>query len=46
MANATKNAEKFNVADRCKFMEMDGENMTFEDDTFDLSVEYGALHHV
>ena len=25
---------------------MDGENMTFQDNTFDLGVEYGALHHV
>ena len=38
--------KKFNVDDRCKFLEMDGEKMTFEDNEFDLSVEYGALHHV
>jgi len=44
--NANKNAKKFNVDDRCKFLEMDGEKMTFEDNEFDLSVEYGALHHV
>ena len=34
------------VADHCKFIAMDGENMDFEDNTFDLAVEYGALHHV
>jgi len=46
VANSNKNAEKFKVSDHCKFVEMDGENMTFEDNTFDLGVEYGALHHV
>jgi ubiquinone/menaquinone biosynthesis C-methylase UbiE len=46
VANANKNAEKFGVADRCRFVTMDGENMTFADNTFDLGVEYGALHHV
>lgn len=46
VANANKNAEKFGVADRCRFVAMDGENMTFADNTFDLGVEYGALHHV
>lgn len=46
VVNSNDNAEKFGVADHCKFVEMDGENMTFEDNTFDLGVEYGALHHV
>jgi len=46
IANATKNAEKLNVADHCRFVVMDGENMTFEGNTFDLAIEYGALHHV
>lgn len=46
VANANKNAERFGVADRCRFVTMDGENMTFPDNTFDLGVEYGALHHV
>jgi SAM-dependent methyltransferase len=46
VVNANKNAEKFGVADRCRFVTMDGENMTFSDNTFDLGVEYGALHHV
>ena len=46
VANANGNAAKLNVAERCKFLVMDGENMTFEDNYFDLGVEYGALHHV
>lgn len=44
--NSNANAVKLDVSDHCKFLEMDGENMTFEDNTFDLGVEYGALHHV
>lgn len=44
--NANKNAKKFKVDGNCKFFEMDGENMTFKTNTFDLGVEYGALHHV
>ena len=46
IVNANKNAEHLGVADRCKFFAMDGENMTFENDSFDIAVEYGALHHV
>ena len=46
IANANKNAEKLGVADHCRFLEMDGENLSFEKDTFDIAVEYGALHHV
>lgn len=44
--NATNNAKKFDVSESCEFIEMDGEEMTFEDNTFDFAVEYGALHHV
>jgi len=44
--NATNNAEKFDVSQTCKFLEMDGEEMSFEDNSFDVGVEYGALHHV
>ena len=44
--NANKNAVELGVADHCKFMVMDGEKMTFADNTFDYGVEYGALHHV
>lgn len=46
VTNANLNAEKLGVADHCKFVVMDGENLTFPDNTFDLGVEYGALHHV
>lgn len=46
VANSNKNAEEAGVADHCRFEVMDGENMTFADNTFDLGVEYGALHHV
>ena len=44
--NAKQNAERLGVGERCDFFVMDGENMTFEDNTFDYGVEYGALHHV
>lgn len=44
--NARKNADAAGVSSHCKFEVMDGESMTFEDNTFDLCVEYGALHHV
>jgi ubiquinone/menaquinone biosynthesis C-methylase UbiE len=46
VANANLNARQAEVDDRCRFEVMDGENMTFEDNTFDLAVEYGVLHHV
>ena len=46
VTNANLNAEKLGVADHCKFVVMDGENMSFPDNAFDLGVEYGALHHV
>ncbi len=44
--NANLNAKLAGVFDRCRFQVMDGENMTFPDNTFELAVEYGALHHV
>ena len=46
VANANLNAKRAGVGDHCKFEVMDGENMTFSDNSFDLAVEYGALHHV
>ena len=46
VANANLNAKQAGLADRCKFKVMDGENMAFPDNTFDVGVEYGALHHV
>ncbi len=44
--NANLNARELGVTDHCHFEVMDGENMTFGDNIFDLGVEYGALHHV
>lgn len=44
--NANLNAVAAGVADHCKFLVMDGENMDFPDSSFDFAVEYGALHHV
>ena len=44
--NANLNAKQAGVDDHCRFEVMDGENMAFPDSTFDLAVEYGALHHV
>lgn len=46
VANANLNATQAGVEEHCRFEVMDGENMTFSDNTFDLAVEYGALHHV
>ena len=46
VANANLNAKKAGVNDHCFFETMDGENMTFNDNLFDLAVEYGVLHHV
>lgn len=44
--NATKNAKRLEVDHLCEFVVMDGENMSFEENTFDFGIEYGALHHV
>ena len=44
--NANDNAKQFGLENKCEYKVMDGENMTFPDNTFDLCVEYGALHHV
>ena len=44
--NANLNAKHMGVASNCQFVVMDGENMLFEDNSFDLAVEYGVLHHV
>ncbi len=44
--NANLNAKQAGVDDHCRFEVMDGENMAFPDNAFDLAVEYGALHHV
>ena len=44
--NATENAKKFKVSNKCKFIEMDGETISYKDNHFDYAIEYGALHHV
>jgi len=44
--NANLNAKQSGVSGHCRFEVMDGEMMSFEDNAFDLAVEYGALHHV
>jgi ubiquinone/menaquinone biosynthesis C-methylase UbiE len=44
--NARANAAYEGVADKCKFEVMDAEALAFSDNTFDLVVEYGALHHL
>lgn len=46
VANANLNAKQAGVDDHCRFEVMDGENMVFADNTFDLAVEYGVLHHM
>jgi len=44
--NARANAIREGVEQNCRFEVMDGEATTFPDDTFDVIVEYGALHHL
>jgi ubiquinone/menaquinone biosynthesis C-methylase UbiE len=44
--NANFNARQLHVADHCRFEVMDGESMAFPNNSFDVCVEYGALHHV
>ncbi len=42
---ASKNAEKYNLADRVKFKAEDAKKMTFEDSLFDFVVSTASLHH-
>lgn len=44
--NARKLAEHAGVGNVCEFKVMDAENTEFQDDTFDIIHEYGALHHL
>lgn len=44
--NAKENSKLKGVESNCNFQLMDGENMNFKDSTFDIGIEYGALHHV
>ena len=44
--NSKKIAQKMGVGGQCRHEVMDGEKMLFDDNFFDVAVEYGALHHV
>lgn len=44
--NAEENARRAGVADLCRHEVMDGEDLKFSDNSFDVIVVYGALHHV
>jgi ubiquinone/menaquinone biosynthesis C-methylase UbiE len=44
--NARRLAARNGVAARCQFEVMDAERTTFDDNTFDVVHEYGALHHL
>ncbi len=44
--NAIKLAENSGVQKQCEFKVMDAENMEFDENTFDIIHEYGALHHL
>jgi ubiquinone/menaquinone biosynthesis C-methylase UbiE len=44
--NCKKNASSLGVNHITEFSVMDGENMTFPNNYFDIGIEYGALHHV
>lgn len=44
--NCRRNAAEAGVADRTEYHMMDAEALTFEDNSFDLVVVYGVLHHL
>jgi len=44
--NAEENARRAGVGPLCTHEVMDGEDLKFPDNTFDVIVVYGALHHV
>lgn len=44
--NARMNSEREGVGSLCTFEAMDGEDLKFAENTFDVIVVYGALHHV
>lgn len=43
---ARKEAKAAGLQGRCKFLAMDAENMTFEDNSFDIVYCSGVLHHI
>ena len=44
--NCRESAEAAGVSDRVEFKTMDAEALDFPDDSFDLIMEYGVLHHL
>ncbi|MBI2067962.1 MAG: class I SAM-dependent methyltransferase [Deltaproteobacteria bacterium] len=46
VVNSQKAVGAEGLQNRCRFSVMDGEKMTFEDDSFDLIYERGVLHHL
>jgi SAM-dependent methyltransferase len=44
--NCRRAAAAAGVSSVCEFMTMDAEALQFEDNSFDLIVEYGVLHHL
>ncbi len=46
IANCKQKALEAGVGDRTEFLMMDAESLQFEDNSFDLVVEYGVLHHL
>jgi len=46
ISNADSLAKKEGIENICDYKQMDAENLTYSDNTFDLIHEYGALHHV
>jgi SAM-dependent methyltransferase len=46
IANAEKEIGVTDLKDRCRFFVMDAENMTFEENRFDIVYSAGVLHHI
>lgn len=46
IAHCRKKAVEEGVNDRTEFFVMDAETLQFEDNSFDLIIEYGVLHHL
>jgi len=44
--NANQNARDLGLQDNCRFVVQDAERTSFSDNTFDIIIEYGALHHL
>jgi ubiquinone/menaquinone biosynthesis C-methylase UbiE len=46
VTNANTNAARVGLDHNCRYVVMDAEATMFPDNTFDVIVEYGALHHL